>query len=132
MKMLAVIALAVAAPASAQTPAPLAGVWSIGQTRNCTAGPAWAFLADGIYAEVTLPDRGPSAIGLWKDEGTAIAFTHSHMPFPKLMETSQMLRLTIERRTADMLVMRNRSGEPRIFHRCPADALKAPAKQGAH
>lgn len=63
MKMLALIALAVAAPASAQTPPPLTGVWSIGQTRNCTAGPAWAFLADGIYAEVTLPDRGPSAIG---------------------------------------------------------------------
>ena len=50
MKMLALIALAVAAPASAQTPPPLTGVWSIGQTRNCTAGPAWALLADGIYA----------------------------------------------------------------------------------
>ncbi|NBW75847.1 MAG: hypothetical protein EBR34_08605 [Sphingomonadaceae bacterium] len=90
------------------------------------------FLADGYYAEVQLPDRGPSATGLWKDEGKAIAYTHSHMPFKDMMTPNELKRLTVEERTADRLVTRNYRGVPRIFHRCPDDALKANAAQVEH
>lgn len=90
-----------AATAAAPTPAYLPGVWSLGETRNCAAGPAWTFLADGYYAEVILPDKGPSAIGLWRDEGAAIAYTHSHMPFPDMMAANEMKRLTVVERTPD-------------------------------
>lgn len=121
-----------AATAAAPTPAPMLGVWSLGETKNCAAGPAWAFLADGYYAEVTLPDIGPSAIGLWRDEGTAIAYTHSHMPFPDMMAANEMKRLTVVERTQDKLVTKNYRGVARVFHRCPAGSLKAPAGQAAH
>lgn len=50
--------LATATPV-ASIPATLSampGVWSLGETRNCQAGPAWVFLAEGYYAEVKLPD----------------------------------------------------------------------------
>lgn len=129
-------ALAISATAStAADPAPSAympGVWSLGETKNCEAGPAWVFLADGYYTEVTLPDKGPSATGIWKDEGTAIAYTHSHMPFPDMMTANEMKRLTVEERTADKLTTKNYRGVARIFHRCPAGSLKAPAGQAAH
>lgn len=131
------IAVALATSASGQT-APagststMPGIWSLGETKNCTSGPAWVFLADGYYAEVKLPDQGPAAIGLWKDEGTAIAYTHSHMPFPDMMKPNEMKRLTVVERTADRLVTKNYRGVSRVFHRCPADALNAPAGQGAH
>jgi hypothetical protein len=108
------------------------GVWSLGETKNCATGPAWVFLADGYYAEVTLPSTGPSATGLWKDEGNAIAYTHSHMPFPDVMKANELKRLTVEERTPDRLVTRNYRGVARIFHRCPVDALKAPSGQAAH
>jgi hypothetical protein len=108
------------------------GVWSLGEMKNCKTGPAWVFLADGYYAEVTLPNKGPSATGLWKDEGTAIAYTHSHMPFPDMMKANEMKRLTVEERTPDRLITRNYRGVARIFHRCPAGSLKAPAGQAAH
>lgn len=117
-----------AAPESVYMP----GVWSLGETKNCESGPAWVFLADGYYAEVTLPNSGPSATGLWKDEGTAIAYTHSHMPFPDMLTPNEMKRLTVEKRVPDRLVKRNYRGVARIFHRCPVDALKAPAAQAAH
>ncbi|WP_374614381.1 hypothetical protein [Sphingorhabdus sp.] len=108
------------------------GVWSLGETKNCESGPAWAFLADGYYAEVTLPNKGPTAIGLWKDEGTAIAYTHSHMPFGDMMKANEMKRLTVEKRTPDKLVTKNYRGVTRIFHRCQAGALKVPSGQPAH
>lgn len=63
-------------PALAQddgTPASLAGVWSLGETASCEAGPAWVFFADGYYAEVQPPDGAPAALGIWRDEGDAIA-----------------------------------------------------------
>jgi hypothetical protein len=110
----------------------LPGVWSLGETRNCAAGPAWVFLADGYYVEVKLPDQGPFAAGIWKDEGHAIAYTHSHMPFPDMLNPNALKRLTVVARTADRLDLRNYKGVARVFHRCPADALKAPPGQEAH
>lgn len=128
------LSLAAAASADAQPPADtsIAGIWSLGETRNCQSGPAWVFLADGYYAEVKLPNEGPFAIGLWKDEGRAIAYTHSHMPFPDMMAANEMKRLAVQERTPDKLVTRNNKGLPRIFHRCPAGSLKAPAGQAEH
>ncbi len=110
----------------------LAGVWSLGEAKNCETGPAWVFLADGYYTEVKLPDKGPFATGLWKDEGQALAYTHSHMPFPDMMKANELKRLTVEERTADRLVTRNYQGVPRIFHRCQTSALKAPHEQAGH
>lgn len=128
------IAVTFALPLSAAAPdtAYMPGVWSLGETKNCETGPAWVFLADGYYAEVTLPSNGPSATGLWEDEGTAIAYTHSHMPFPDMLKANEMKRLTVEERTPVKLVTRNYRGVARIFHRCPVDTLKAPPGQAAH
>lgn len=129
-------ALAASAAASivaeSASPAYMPGVWSLGETKNCEAGPAWVFLADGYYAEVTLPDKGPFATGLWKDEGKAIAYTHSHMPFLDMMSANEMKRLTVEERRPDKLTTRNYRGVVRTFHRCPAGTLQAPAGQDAH
>lgn len=124
------LALAQAAPAAAKSDLP--GIWSLGETPNCETGPAWVFLADGYYAEMTLPDKGPSALGLWRDEGDAIAYTHSHVPFADMLKANEMRRLTMVKRTADRLEMRNYRGVTRIFHRCPAGSLKAPKDQAAH
>lgn len=133
-KLLAIAAGALAVPATAQTYGPphLTGVWSLGEKSNCESGPAWVFLADGYYAEVTLPDKGPSATGLWKDEGKTVAYTHSHMPYKDMMAPNEFKRLTVEERTADKLTTRNYGGIPRIFHRCPNDALRANAAQADH
>jgi hypothetical protein len=125
-------ALALPVQAAEPTPAYMPGVWSLGETKNCETGPAWVFLADGYYAEVILPDKGPSATGLWKDEGNAIAYTHSHMPFSDMLAANEMKRLTVEERTLDRLATRNYRGTARIFHRCPAGALKAPSGQAVH
>ena len=48
-----------AATAAAPTPAPMLGVWSLGETKNCAAGPAWVFLisAEAIAADVGLGYR---------------------------------------------------------------------------
>ncbi len=136
MKLILASTLAISATASTAadpaTPAYMPGVWSLGETKNCETGPAWVFLADGYYAEVTLPDKGPAATGLWKDEGNAIAYTHSHMPFPDMMAANEMKRLTVEERSPDKLVTKNYRGVSRVFHRCPAGSLKAPAGQAAH
>lgn len=127
------IAAALAFPASAAPdPAFMPGVWSIGETPNCATGGAWVFLADGYYAEVKLPDGQPTALGLWRDEGGALAYTHSHLPFPDMMKINAMSRMTIEARNADKLLMRNARGVPRIFHRCPASSLKAQPGGAAH
>lgn len=134
MRNLTIMAAALALPAQAAAPIPayMPGIWSLGETKNCETGPAWVFLADGYYAEVKLPNIGPSATGLWKDEGSAIAYTHSHMPFPDMMKANDMKRLTVDERTPDRLVTRNYRGVARIFHRCPMGALKAPPRQEAH
>jgi hypothetical protein len=130
----ALVCLGLSSAAAAQQPASasIAGVWSLGETRNCSTGPAWVFLADGYYAEVKLPNEGPFATGLWKDEGGAISYTHSHMPFPDMLKANELKRLTVEERTEDRLVTRNYRGVARIFHRCPADSLKAPPGQAEH
>lgn len=132
--ILSMVSLAAASSAGAQQSSEnsIAGIWSLGETRNCASGPAWVFLADGYYAEVKLPNEGPFATGLWKDEGKAIAYTHSHMPFPDMLKANEMKRLTVEERTDDRLVTRNYRGVSRIFHRCPADSLKAPPGQAEH
>ncbi len=121
-----------AAAVAASAPSTMPGIWSLGETKNCTSGPAWVFLADGYYTEVTLPDNGPSATGLWRDEGNAIAYTHSHMPFPDMLATNELKRLTVVSRTPERLETRNYRGVARIFHRCPAGSLKAPTGQGEH
>lgn len=110
----------------------LPGIWSLGEAKNCETGPAWVFLADGYYAEVKLPDQGPSATGLWKDAGGAISYTHSHMPFSDRLTPNDLKRLTVVERTNDKLVTKNYRGVDRIFHRCPASAVKAPAGQAEH
>ncbi len=122
-------------PASAQdqsTPVPIAGVWSLGETRSCDSGPAWVFFADGYCAEVQLPDGAPAAVGIWRDEGDAIAYTHAHMPFEGHERPMRVRHLTIEERTAEKLTARNYRGVTRTFHRCPANSLKVPAGQDAH
>ena len=111
-------------PASAQdqsTLVPIAGVWSLGETRSCDSGPAWVFFADG-----------PAAVGIWRDEGDAIAYTHAHMPFEGHERPMRVRHLTIEERTAEKLTTRNYRGVTRTFHRCPANSLKVPAGQDAH
>ena len=132
LTLLLTVALALPAQAAAPEPAYMPGVWSLGETKNCESGPAWVFLADGYYAEVKLPDGGPFATGLWRDEGTAIAYTHSHMPFPDMLTANEPKRLTVVERTADKLVTKNYRGLERVFHRCPAGSLKAPPGQGEH
>jgi hypothetical protein len=124
--------LAASLATAAELKSELPGVWSLGETKNCAAGPAWVFLADGYYVEVRLPDQGPFAVGVWKDEGSAIAYTHSHMPFPDMMAVNELKRLTVVARTADRLDLKNYKGVPRMFHRCPPDALKAPPGQASH
>ena len=117
---------------AAATPTTMPGIWSLGETKNCETGAAWVFLADGYYAEVKLPDGGPSATGLWRDEGSAIAYTHSHMPFPDMLAANEPKRLTVVERTADKLVTRNYRGMERVFHRCPIGSIKAPPNQPNH
>lgn len=132
---LAIIAagsLGCATPAAVAKDSDLHGVWSLGETKNCAAGPAWVFLADGYYVEVKLPDQGPFAAGVWKDEGHAIAYTHSHMSFSDMLKANELKRLTVVARAADRLDLKNYKGVSRIFHRCPPDALKAPPGQEAH
>lgn len=109
----------------AQEPAPLAGIWSIGETRSCDTGNAWVFLADGFYAEVKLKSRAISAAGIWRDEGDAIAYTHTHVPFIGHEKPMRVRHLTVDERTAEQLTTKNYRGETLVFHRCPADALIA-------
>lgn len=111
---------------SATAAGSLTGVWAIGAERNCETGYAWVFLADGYYVEVQLPDKGPSAVGLWRDEGQAIAYTHSHMPFAERHAASELKRLTVVSRNDDRIAALSPRGVERVFHRCPDTALNAP------
>ena len=81
MPLLSLLAAAALTGSITDQPTTIAGVWSVGETQNCQNGPAWVFIADGYYVEVQLPDNGPQATGLWKDEGDAIAYTHDHTPY---------------------------------------------------
>lgn len=135
MMVKAAILAALAATAATAAEAPphsIAGVWSIGEIANCTTGNAWVLHKDGYYAEVALPDKGPKAVGIWKDEGTTIAYTHSHMPFADMTTGAPPRKFTLEERTADRLVMKTYRGTPIIFNRCPTDAVKAPAVGAEH
>lgn len=130
----AALAVMAAMPVAAAVPEPasMPGVWSIGDTKNCVDGPAWVFLADGYYAEVKLPDQGPFATGLWRDEGNAIAYSHSHMPFADMMKASELKRLVVVERSPDRLITRNYQGVVRAFSRCPTGSLKAPPARPRH
>jgi hypothetical protein len=131
-KLLSIAAL-VAAPLAAQTATPpIAGVWAIGETRNCETGNAWVFHTDGYYAEVTLPDDGPKAVGMWRDDGATIAYTHSHMPFADMTKGAPARKFVVQRRDADRLVVRTHRGATLIFNRCPESAVKAAPGKAEH
>jgi hypothetical protein len=129
--MLMAATIAQAQPASPPA-AGIAGVWSLGETRNCQSGPSWVFFADGFYAEITLPSTGPAAIGMWRESPTGIIYTHAHLPYEGHERPMQQRELTFVERSADRMVTRNYRGVPRIFHRCPASALAAPPGTPAH
>lgn len=112
--------------------AALPGVWSLGATANCSAGQAWVFFADGHYAEIMLPAGPINAVGQWRDEGNAIAYSHEHLPFTALAQPRTLKRMTVETRSDDRMDLRGPTGVARIFHRCPEGVLKAPPGQVAH
>ncbi len=126
------IATVLAMLAAPSTAGGLAGVWSIGEMRNCTNGPAWVLFADGHYAEITLPAGPISSVGTWKEEADALAYTHAHLPFAGLDSPGTIRRMSIKARTPERLDLLAPSGRVRSFHRCPAESLKAPAGAGAH
>lgn len=124
---------AVAQPSAAQSIASdLPGVWSVGDTANCTDGPAWVFFADGFYGEMKLPSSAINAVGIWRDTGEAILFTHMHLPFAGLETPVAPKPLKIVTRTADRIDALSVRGTRRVFHRCPVSALKAPPSDAAH
>lgn len=132
MRKMVIALVGALAIAPAHAAPELAGVWSLGATKNCETGPAWVFFADGYYAEVTLPSSEAHALGLWRDEGKAVAYTHTHMPFAGHEKPMEQKRLNVVERTSDRLSTTNYRGVPRVFHRCPAAALKAAPGAPAH
>lgn len=115
---------------AATQPAPLTGVWSVGETRACDSGEAWVFTADGYYVEVDLPSSPIGAVGAFVDKGNAIEYTHAHMPFASADSPQPRRSYTITNRTSDRIEALNYKGEKRAFHKCPLDALKKP--EGKH
>ena len=130
--VMSLLAIGVAGPSAAQQPGPIAGVWSLSETRTCNSGPAWVFFADGFYAEIQLPDSNPSAVGIWRDEGEAIAYTHTHMPFAGHERPMRVRHLTVEERTSERLTTRNYRGIERVFHRCPSESLNSVTADSRH
>lgn len=114
-----------AAPAAA---APLPGIWSLSEKASCSAGEAWVFTADGYYAEVTLPASEIHAVGIWEDRGAAIDYTHAHPPFASFATQQERRTYKVIARSADRIDATNYKGERRVFHRCPAGALRAAHK----
>lgn len=110
-------------------PAPLTGVWSVGETRSCDSGEAWVFTADGYYVEVELPSSPIGAVGAFVDKGDAIEYTHAHMPFASADSPQARRSYKITARTGDRIDALNYKNEPRHFHRCPSISLK---KTGSH
>jgi hypothetical protein len=131
MKSLALL-LALAATAATATPAPLAGIWAVGEPSACADGNAWVLFADGFYAEVKLPSGPISAMGRWSDAGDALVYSHAHLPFAGHAAALPERRMTFTARTAERFEATAPSGKVRVFSRCPADALKAPAGEGTH
>lgn len=129
--IVASVVLALASAATAQT-TPLPGVWAVGEPAACATGNAWVFFKEDFYAEVKLPDGPISSLGHWRDEGTALAYSHAHMPFTKLAEGLPERRMTFKFRTTDRFEATAPSGTVRVFSRCPEGTLKAPANAGAH
>jgi hypothetical protein len=132
MKAVIVSAALVVASAAGAQPAPLPGVWAVGEPAACADGNAWVFFKEGFYAEVKLPDGPTSAIGSWRDAGDALIYTHAHMPFAKLAEGQSERRMVFKSRGADRFEATAPSGTVRTFNRCPDGTLKAPANSSGH
>ena len=115
----------------AMAAASLAGLWVVGETSDCTrpGANAWVLMADGIYAEATLPQGPITALGRWRDGGDRLIYTHGHIPFDAAAPERAM---TFDNRTDQRLAMTAPSGRKRVFSRCPAGTLKATPGQERH
>ncbi|HUD94057.1 hypothetical protein [Sphingobium sp.] len=105
-------------------PAPLTGIWSVGDMPNCSQGEAWVFTADGYYVEVDLASSQISAVGAFDDQGDAIEYTHAHIPFASAATPQERRLYKITARTPDRINALNYKGEKRAFHRCSSPALQ--------
>jgi hypothetical protein len=132
IKTIITAAALVATSAPMAQAAPLPGVWAVGEPAACATGNAWVFFKEGFYAEVKLPSGPMSSLGHWRDEGTALAYSHAHMPFTKVAEGQAERRMTFTSRTADRFEATAPSGTVRVFSRCPEGTLKASSIAGAH
>ena len=123
--------LALLLQAASPAPAPLPGIWAVGEASECSrAGAnAWVLMADGIYAETTLPQGPITALGRWRDGGDRLFYTHAHIPFEQAASGYPERAMVMVARTAGRLEMQAPSGRKRVFSRCPAGALVAPAGQ---
>ncbi len=111
--------------------APLTGLWVVGEAADCSrpGANAWVLMADGLYAETSLP-RGPiTAVGRWRDGGDRLIYTHAHIPFTAPAPERAMV---MNERTEQRLAMTAPSGRKRVFSRCPAGSLSAPPGQPQH
>ena len=113
------------------TAAALTGLWVVGEAADCSrAGAnAWVLMADGLYAETTLPAGPITAIGRWRDGGDRLIYPHAHIPFTAAAPERAM---TFDNRTETRLAMTAPSGRKRVFSRCPAGTLRAPPGQERH
>jgi hypothetical protein len=133
MPLLAALALLLQASAP-PAPAPLTGIWAVGEASECqrAGANAWVLMADGLYAETTLPQGPITALGRWRDGGDRLFYTHAHIPFEQAASGYPERAMVMTSRTAERLVMQAPSGRQRVFSRCPASALVAPPGQAAH
>lgn len=127
-----VVAALVVASAAGSHPAPLPGVWAVGEPAACADGNAWVFFKEGFYAEVKLPGGPTSAIGIWRDAGDSLIYSHAHMPFAKLADGQPERRMVFKSRDADRFQATAPSGTVRTFNRCPEGTLKAPPNGNGH
>jgi hypothetical protein len=135
LSVVCLLPLLLASAAAAQPAAPsLAGIWVVGEARDCgrRGANAWVLMKDGIYAEVALPQGPINAIGRWRDGGSKLHYTHAHLPLENALKGDPERAMTIEKRTAARLDMTSPSGRKRVFSRCPAMALQAPPGGAAH
>jgi hypothetical protein len=111
--------------------APLAGLWVVGEAADCSkpGTNAWVLMADGIYAETTLPQGPITAVGRWRDGGDRLIYTHAHIPFTADAPERAMV---MTERTDQRLAMTAPSGRKRVFSRCPAGSLSALPGQPQH
>lgn len=127
LQLALIVAGALAVPATATAAdAPLVpGVWSLGETKNCEAPAASAFLAGGCYAEVMLPYRGPFVTGLSKKGGTALGYTQSHMPFSDMMQANEIKQIKVGSRIPDKLICQKLPGCSACFSSMPRRRARA-------